>query len=161
MALTKEKKKELVEKLDSILSKTPNLVFVKFKGLSVFDTSLMRRALRGAGIGYTVVKKTLLKRSLDKAKFEGELPPLDGEVAIVYGADPVAPARELAVFVKKYSEMLSMLGGVFEKRYMNKAEIGVVASIPSLQVLYGQFANVINSPIQGLVVALDQIAKKR
>ena len=54
-----------------------------------------------------------------------------------------------------------MIGGVFEKKYMNKAEIATIASIPSLKVLYGQFANVINSPIQGLVVAFDQIANKK
>jgi large subunit ribosomal protein L10 len=161
MALTKTKKVELIGKLEKIVGDTPNLVFVKFKGLSVLDTSLMRSALRSAGVGYMVVKKTLLKRVLDAAKFEGDLPSLDGEVAIVYGTDPIAPAREVAQFTKKYNEMLSMLGGVFERKYMNKAEIIAVASIPSLHVLYGQFANVINSPIQGLVVALDQIANKK
>jgi len=161
MALTKAKKIELIGKLEKIVSDTPNLVFVTFKGLNVFDTSLMRKALRGAGVGYMVVKKTLLKRVLDKASFEGDLPALPGEVAIAYGIDPVAPAREVAQFTKKYSDMLSMIGGVFEKKYMNKAEIATIASIPSLKVLYGQFANVINSPIQGLVVAFDQIANKK
>ena len=44
---------------------------------------------------------------------------------------------------------------------MSKEEMTVIASIPPVQTLYGMFVNVINSPIQGLVVALDQIGKKK
>jgi ribosomal protein L10 len=36
-----------------------------------------------------------------------------------------------------------------------------IALIPSQQTLYAQFVNVINSPIQGLVVALSKIAEKK
>ena len=36
-----------------------------------------------------------------------------------------------------------------------------LATIPPLPVLRGMFVNVINSPIQGLVMALDQISKKK
>ena len=36
-----------------------------------------------------------------------------------------------------------------------------IASIPSLHVLRGMFVNAINSPIQGLVVALNGIADKK
>jgi ribosomal protein L10 len=53
------------------------------------------------------------------------------------------------------------LGGVFEGRYMTRDEIVNIASIPPMNTLLGMFVNVINSPIQGLVIALDQIAKKQ
>jgi len=36
-----------------------------------------------------------------------------------------------------------------------------IATIPSLQVLRGMFVNVINSPIQGLAIALNAIAQKK
>jgi large subunit ribosomal protein L10 len=161
MAITKAKKSELIEKFDRILSDAATTVFVKFKGITVADTTLMRRALRDAGIGYTVVKKTLLERVLKARGYKGDLPALPGEVAMVYGKDAVAPAREIAVFAKKYGENLSLLGGIFEGTFRDKAGIVTIASIPSLQVLYGQFANVINSPIQGLAVALNEVAKKK
>lgn len=161
MAITKAKKSELIEKFDRILSDAATTVFVKFKGITVADTTLMRRALRDTGIGYTVVKKTLLERVLKARGYKGDLPALPGEVAIVYGKDAIAPAREIAVFAKKYGENLSLLGGIFEGAFRDKAGIVTIASIPSLQVLYGQFANVINSPIQGLAVALNEVAKKK
>ena len=36
-----------------------------------------------------------------------------------------------------------------------------IASIPTLQVLYGQFVNLINSPIQGFAMVLSEIAKQK
>ena len=161
MAITKAKKGELILKFEEILKGATSLVFVRFRGVSVYDTTAMRRALRNAGVGYTVVKKTLLERVLNASGTKGSLPKLEGEVAIVYGKDAIAPAREILPFTKKHGEMFSMLGGIFEGEYRDKAGMMVIATIPSLQVLYGQFANVINSPIQGLVVALDAIAKKK
>jgi hypothetical protein len=43
---------------------------------------------------------------------------------------------------------------------MSKDEMLVIAAIPPLNVLHGMFVNIINSPIQGFVMALDQISKK-
>ena len=53
------------------------------------------------------------------------------------------------------------MGGVFEGKYMSREEMTAIAAIPPLKVLQGMFVNVINSPIQGLVMALDQISKKQ
>lgn len=161
MALTKAKKAELISKFEKIVKETPSLVFVAFKGLTVADTTAMRRQLRSQNVGYVVAKKTLLSRALRGGGIEGTLPELPGEIAVAYGVDPIAPAREIAGFTKKYKEMLSIVGGVFGGTYMDKNAMVEIASIPPIQVLYGQFANVVNSPIQGLVMALDQIAKQK
>ena len=59
------------------------------------------------------------------------------------------------------SDQVTIIGGVFEDKYMSKDEMVAIASIPPLQTLYGMFVNVINSPIQGLVVALNKIGEKK
>jgi large subunit ribosomal protein L10 len=161
VALTKEKKKEILAGLTKAIRENPSLVFINFHKLNVADTTKMRRDLRTGGVGYVVAKKTLIKKALEEAKIAGTVPSLDGEVALAYGADLIAPAREAYTFHKKHIEQFSILGGVFEGKFMNKEEITALASIPPLKTLYAQFVNVINSPIQGFVMALDQIAKKQ
>jgi large subunit ribosomal protein L10 len=161
MPLSKASKKEILEKLDTILDDSKSAVFVHFKGLKVADTTQFRRKLKSEGVGFFVAKKTLTKKALDGKKYEGSLPTLDGEVGLAFGKDLIAPAREVYDFQKKFKENLSILGGVFEGKYMNKEEMISIASIPSQKTLYAMFANVINSPIQGFVMALDQIAKKK
>jgi large subunit ribosomal protein L10 len=135
-------------------------VFVGFNGLSVAESTAMRNKLREEGVNYFVAKKTLIKRALGDA-YEGSLPDLEGEVALAYSADEIAPAQNIKAFGKEYEDRVSILGGVFAGAYKNKEEMTEIASIPSLLVLRGMFVNVINSPIQGLVISLNQIAEKK
>lgn len=160
MAITKAKKTTILSKLDGVRNDSDSIVFVKFNGMTVANTTAMRAKLREEGVGYFVAKKTLMKRAFDGA-FEGEMPALEGEIALAYSADAIAPAQQIKEFAGKYKDNLSIVGGVFQGVYKNAAEMTEIASIPPLQVLRGMFVNVINSPIQGLVLGLNAIAEKK
>lgn len=161
MAITKEKKKEIVSDLEKVLKDFKSLVFVNFHGLPVSSVSALRRSLRSEKVGYKVAKKTLVKRALAGETISGSMPELLGELAIAYGEDAIAPARAIYEFQKKFEGKVSILGGIFEGRYMNKEEMVGIASIPSLHILQGMFVNIVNSPIQRFVIALDQVALKK
>ena len=161
MAITKEKKKEIYEKITEAINNSTSLVFVNFHGLSVINTTDLRKGLRKNEVDYVVAKKTIIKRAFEDSKIEGELPVLDGELALAYGEDLLAPAREIYNFRKKHKKNIQILGGVFEGKYMGQEEMTNIATIPPLEVLRGQFVNLINSPIQQFVVALDRIAEAK
>ena len=161
MAITKDQKKEIVSRVEDIVKGAKTLVFAHFKGLTVGQQTEMRRALRAQDIGYTVAKKTLMRRGLDSAGFTGEVPALDGEIALVSGSDEIAPARELATFVKKWGEQLSFAGGVFGGKYISRDEIVAIAAIPGMDTLRGMFAQVINSPRSRFAVVLSEVAKTK
>ena len=160
MAVTKAKKQEILAKLEGIKKDADSMVFVNYKGLSVANTTAMRSTLREKGVGYFVAKKTLMKRVFGES-FTGTMPTLDGEIAVAYSTDAIAPAQNMKEFAGKFKENVAILGGVFQGVYKSKEEMTEIASIPSLQVLRGMFVNVINSPIQGLVVGLKAIADKK
>jgi len=161
MAITRAKKTEIVDKLKNAFEGAKSLVFVNFKGLTVGNTTDLRRSLKGENVSYTVAKKTLANRVLDDKKFEGDKPTLEGELALAWGEDLVAPARGVYNFVKKFPENLKILGGVFEGKYMTADAMIEIAKIPGLEILRGKFVNIINSPIQRVAVALSEIAKKK
>lgn len=161
MAITKQKKKEILTKLEKIVKESPAIAFVNFHGLSVAQATELRRKLRESGLGYTVAKKSLARRALEGLKLSGPMPALEGEFALAYGTDPVSPAREVYTFQKKFEKKVSLLGGVFEGKFVGKEEILSIALIPSREVLIAQFVNLVNSPIQGLVMVLGQVAKSK
>lgn len=161
MPITKEKKKDIITGLSSDLKGANSIVFVHFKKLPVKDTTELRRKLRSQKVSYKVAKKTLMKRTLDGFNFTGEMPVLDGEIAMAYGDDLLSPAREVYEFQKTHKDGLAIVGGVFDGKYMDQVSMMSIATIPPIQVLYGQFVNLINSPIQGLVLALNAIAEKK
>jgi len=160
MAITKEKKQIILDKLDGVKTDAASIVFVSFNGMPVQESTKMRADLRDRGVQYFVAKKTLMKRSFD-GTFEGELPELDGEIAVAYSTDAIAPAQTIKEYTTKYKNNLSIAGGVFQGVYKDAAEMTEIASIPALPVLRGMFVNVINSPIQGLVLGLNAIAEKK
>lgn len=161
MALTKQRKAELLNDFEMIAKNSGSIVFVHSQGLTVADMNILRDALHNAGASFRVVKKTLLKRALTAAGITGDMPTMDGEIAIAFAEDLTAPAREVWSFIKKFQDKASMTGGVFEGSYMDQAAITAIATIPATPVLRGMFVNVINSPIQGLVLALNAIAEKK
>jgi large subunit ribosomal protein L10 len=161
MPITKDQKKETLDKIKGAVKDSSSVVFVNFHGLGVAESSEMRRALRANDVSYFVAKKTLIKKALENEKIESNLPQLDGEVAIAYSKDAIAPAREVYTFQKKFDGKLAILGGIFEGSFKDRDSMMSIATIPSLQVLYGQFVNLINSPIQGLVIALNAVAEKK
>ena len=161
MARTKTQKKEIVEKVKNIIDGAQSLVFVNIHGLKVGDATTMRRALKKENVGLFVAKKTLTALALDEKKYGGKMPELAGEIALAYGADSIAPARGVYEFQKKFKGQVTIVGGVFENAYATQEFMTSIASIPSTDVLRGMFVNVINSPIQKLVIALDQIGKKK
>ncbi len=161
MALTKEKKKEVYAKVKGALDEAGSVVFVHAKGMSVGETQGMRKVFRDNGVSYYVAKKTLIRRALDEMQYEGEQPVFGKELAIAWGEDLVAPAREVQGFVKSTKDKVEIVGGIFEGRYMSASEMTEIATIPSQHTLYAQFVNIINSPIQGFVMALHQIAEKK
>jgi len=161
MAINKEKKGEILSKLKKIVKDSVSVVFINFHALPVKESSEIRKNLRTKGIGYTVAKKTLTRKALAEGGIAGDMPEMPGELGIVYGLDPIESAREVYEFQKKLDKKIQIVGGVFEGKFMNQADMIVIAQIPGLKTLQAQFVNLINSPIQRLVIGLSEIAKQK
>ncbi|HEY4511938.1 MAG TPA: 50S ribosomal protein L10 [Candidatus Paceibacterota bacterium] len=161
MALSKQQKKDLWEKLSDVTKEAKSIVFVNFHQLKVANATIIRRKLKAEGIKFLVAKKTITKKVFAEKGYEGTIPELEGELGLAYGTDLVAPAREIFDFQKKLKDQVSIMGGVFEGKYMSKEEMLSIATIPPQKTLHAMFVNVINSPIQGFVMALNEIAKKK
>lgn len=163
MAITKQKKVELVASMKDRLTGAKSIVFVNFKALPVSETKMLRRKLSADKVGYFVTKKTLAKRVLTDLKAKGDMPELPGELAIAYGDDLLAPARETYAFqtTARDKGSIAIVGGIFDGEYKTKEEMMAIATIPPLKVLRGMFVNLINSPIQRFAIAMGQIADSK
>ena len=162
MAITKQKKVEITERLREIIAQANSLVFVHFTKLSVAETAALRKELSSESVGYFVAKKSLIKRALAEKGIDGTMPEMPGEIALVWSTeDATAAARGIYEAGKKHKGSLTIEGGVFEDAFKDANGMLAIATIPPVPVLRGMFVNVINSPIQSMVIALDAIAKQK
>lgn len=161
MAISKDKKREIVAKLTDAFKEASSIAFVSFTKFTVKDASRLRTELRDAGVRYFVAKKTLLRLALKELGYEGQTPELPGEVAVAWttGNDITAPASGVYSFGKKMKGALTLIGGVFEGTFADAQKMVAIATIPPMPVLRGMFANIINSPIQRFAIALGEVVK--
>ena len=157
MAITKAKKVTIKGGLEDKIKGADSLVFVNFHGLKVSETDAIRKSLRSKGLGYVVAKKTLIRLALTESKVEGDIPALDGEIALAYGKDVVLPAKEIVSFEKKFKDRVKVVGGVLEGKYMNASQVVALSKIPGRDVLYGQLVNVMYSPVSGFARTLNGV----
>jgi len=156
MAITREKKSEIVEDLANRFSKSKSIVFLCFKGLKAKENVELRRKLGSENIDCKVAKKTLIKMGLKRADIEKiDDSVLEGPVAVAVGyEDEVAPARIAGEF-SKANNNLRVLGGVLSGRYLKAEEMKVLAALPDKNQLRAQFIRSVNAPVSGLVNILS------
>jgi large subunit ribosomal protein L10 len=155
MAITKQHKEQIIEKLVEGFSKTKSVVFADFQGLKMPEIEELRAKCLEEGIGYTVAKKTLLNIALEKAGIENaNTKAIEGSLATVFGyEDEVAPAKTLAVFAKTHNA-LEIKGGILEGKMVPLEEVIKLSKLLSKAELYAKVVGSINAPISGFVNVL-------
>ena len=156
-----QEKQALVDELSQKLNGAVAGVIVEYKGISVADDTLLRRKLREAGVDYSVVKNTMLRRAADKAGLEGLDDILKGTTALAGSAeDPVAAAKILCEQAKK-DENFKVKAGFLDGAVIDVARVTELSKLPSREGLISMLLSVLTGPVRGLAVALNAIAEKQ
>jgi len=159
MPVSKAKKTELVEKLGADLKNVSSAVVATYTKLNSSQTQDLRKALRGTGAKYRVVKNTLAERAAKGSKIEEALKNLAGVTSIAYTTgDPVAMAKALTKYAKDNPEFTFKVG-VVEGRVISIKEIEALASMPSKEEIYSKLLFLINAPAQRLVTAMNAVGR--
>jgi large subunit ribosomal protein L10 len=158
MPISKEKKVEILQTLETGLATAETVVFVKFFKLPGKDLTAFRKELRDHGVTYYVAKKTLVQRVLDQKKITGTVPALVGEIALAWGTDPIAPAKGVFEFAKTHKDQVSLVGGVHKGAYMSQGEITELASILGREQLLSKFVGMLNESIARVVRVVNERA---
>lgn len=150
-----EQKKAVVAELAERIQNSVAGVLVNYKGITVADDTKLRKELREAGVSYTVVKNTLLKRAAESAELSGLDPVLEGTTAIATSAeDYVAAARILSDYAGKNKDF-QIKAGFVEGGLLSVDEVKDLAKLPSKEVLVAKALGGLNAPISGFVTVLN------
>ena len=150
MAITKEKKKELVAQYVEAATASRGMIITEFRGLSTPELGRLRAAVRGASGSYSVVKVTLFKIALERAGIPVPEDMLIGPVAVGYCHQELpAVAKALKDYGKDH-EKLVIKGGIMGDRFLSLAEVETIADLPPLEVIRSQLMGLVNGPARNL-----------
>ena len=127
----------------------------RFSEPETLKMAKLGRELRAKGVSYYVAKKSLVERALVSKKVTGTMPATKGETAMVWSKDPVAAAKGIFDFSKKFKDNLTLFGGIYQGAYQSQSEIMVLATIPSREELYSKFVGMLQATYGGVARALE------
>jgi len=141
----RSEKQELVATLKTLFDEVGLVVVTQQSGMTVDESSTLRRQMRDAGASYKVTKNRLTRLALEGTKFEALQALFTGPTAIAVSEDPVAAAKVCVEFAKK-NEKLTIVGGALGAEMLDLSMVESLAKLPSLDELRGKLVGVLQAP---------------
>lgn len=160
MPKSRTQKKDEVQKLVETLRSMKTGVFTGFAGLTVPQATALRKRLAAEGVGYSVVKKTLLRRALTDAKLDPSMVDgLEGGIGFASSAaDEVLPAKLLDQSRKEYPAV-TLLGGIVDGVTYSAQQVQALAKLPTRLELLATLLRTLARPVQGIAQVLSGPAR--
>lgn len=158
MALTKDKKNEVVTEVATLLGESKMTVVTKYQGTTVKELQELRRKGKDNDTQLKVIKNRLVIKALGQtdALKDVETTALEGMLLYAFNdQDEVAPAQVIADFAKTHPT-LEFVGAISaEGKFLTADEVKALATLPSKDQLIGQVVNMLFSPLNDVTNALS------
>lgn len=156
MAITKERKNELINQYSEWLKQSQALVLTQYVGLTMKDIDTLRAKVRENGGEFHIIKNTLAKRAFEQAGYAVQKDQLEGSSAIVFAFTDAAATVKTVTDYAKSSEFLKIKGGFLEKQALTPEGVRALADLPPLPVVRSQLLGTLLAPASKLVRTLAE-----
>jgi len=169
--MNREEKSAAIKEIAAEIEASEAIFAVDYRGISVPQAAELRSKLREADASFRIVKNRLTKIAADEAGEERLAELLQGPTALTFVRGDTAQAAKAITTFNKEHDVLTYKGGFMEATSLDELAFKSIAKLPGREVLNGQLAGVVASPItglvrglgsmiQGLALQLGQIAEK-
>ena len=153
--MPREKKAQIIDRLQEVFSKCSIGIFTDYRGLSVPEITVLRRKLKESGIEYKVVKNTLARFAAERAGKDELAGFFVGPVAVALGyGDITEPARVLADYIGTSKASLSVKGGFLGDSVLSVEDVMTLSTLPSRELLLAKVVGGMQIPIMALLGCL-------
>jgi large subunit ribosomal protein L10 len=169
--MNREEKSQAIKEIAAEIEGSEAIFAVDYRGISVPQAAELRSKLREADASFRIVKNRLTKIAADQAGEERLAELLQGPTALTFVRGDTAQAAKAITTFNKEHAVLTYKGGFMDATSLDELAFQSIAKLPGREVLNGQLAGVVASPItglvrglgsmiQGLALQLGQIAEK-
>ena len=152
-----EKKQTTIDEIKDKFSNPASSVFFEYAGLTVAETTELRRKLKESDSELKIYKNTLTKRALDTLNIDlGD--ELNGPKAVVFSSDVIAPIKVLSSFSKDHPALEIKVGYV-DGNVADKEMLDKLAQTPDRNTLLTMFAAGLLEHVKNVAICLDLHSK--
>lgn len=154
MAITKERKDELVAQYIDLIEQSDAIFLAEYKGMTVKQVEELRKKLRESNGSFHVTKNTLLKVALQQT---GRAVPddlLHGQIAAGFALSEAPTVAKTLLEYAKTQEKLIVRGGVVNQSVLSADQVDAFSKLPGLDQLRAQLVGMLQTPSRGIVSAV-------
>lgn len=159
MAISKQRKDEVLEQYNEWLDKSQAVILVEYTGATMKNLDAIRTKIRESGGEFHVLKNTLARRALEARGLKAPENFLVNSTAASFAfTDPAATAKALSE-VTKGLEAVKVKGGFMDKQMLDAAQVKALSELPPLPVVRAQLLGVLQAPAGKLVRTIAEPAR--
>ena len=158
MALTKDKKAQVIAELQALFTDSKMTVVAKYQGVTVKSLQGLRREAKNNGTVIKVVKNRLVAQALSNSEALKGTDTSALRDMLLYAFNPndeVASAQVLKNFMKQESNLQFVGAITADGQFMNVEEVTALASLPGKNQLIAGLINTLSSPVRGVMGSLQ------
>jgi large subunit ribosomal protein L10 len=155
--MNREEKSAAIQEIAAQIEGAEAIFAVDYRGISVTQAAELRSKLREADASFRVVKNRLTKIAADQVGEERLAELLSGPTALTFVQGDTAQAAKAITSFNKEHDVLTYKGGFMDATSLDEAAFKAIAKLPSRDVLNGQLAGIVASPLTGLVRGLGSL----
>ena len=160
MAISKERKRELVARYVELLERAEGLVITEYRGMTMGDLDALRSKLREQNAQFTITKNTLFKIALREVGMVVPEDLLSGPVATVFAFENLPGAVKTLLEFADEQELLVVKGGVLGQTVISEAELKPLSELPPMDVLRAQLAGMVTMPLTSFMSLLEEPSRQ-
>lgn len=154
MAITREKKGEMVSALSDVLKGAQVVVITDYRGLPTAELAGLRNQLRGMQASFHVAKNTLVILALKKAGLPVPEKLLEGPTALAFlRSDISGPTKVLNAFFKEKG--LPVKGAIVGQQIYDAKGVEDMANLPPREQIYAMVLGALQGPAASLVGVIN------
>jgi large subunit ribosomal protein L10 len=154
VALTKDKKHEVVDGVTTLLDSSKMTVVAAYRGTPVKAMQALRRQSRDNGTTIKVIKNRLVIKALQSSNTfkDADSSALEGMLLYAFNdQDEVAPAQAIHKFAKTQPTLEFVGAYTADGAFIGPDDVKALASLPSKEMLRAQLVGTIGAPLSGFV----------
>ncbi|MEI7674459.1 MAG: 50S ribosomal protein L10 [bacterium] len=157
MALTRQKKEDIVSTVSDLLAESKLTVVAKYTGTTVKNIQALRDQAEENDTNIKVIKNRLIIKALaSNDKFKNiDTSEIKGQLLYAFNPrDEVAPAKDLATFAK-LNPTIEFVGAISsDGLFISAEDVKALSQLPTKDQLRAQLVGTISAPLNGFVNVL-------
>jgi large subunit ribosomal protein L10 len=150
LAISKEKKQQMVADYVDKVSRSKAVILADYRGLSVAKMTELRRRLREVDGAFQVIKNTLFTRALEETNIPVPSEHLQGPVAAGFCFGDSPPIAKVLVDFGRETQILQVHGAILGERFLDAKAVQTMADLPPREILLAQLLGAVQGPMSSL-----------